>query len=103
MIEFDENKAIAYMRQAVGRDLSDRYPNDDELFNVIDLIFDYFEANGMLDVDLDDDDDEIDMDDLILYMTRMIRKDKGAKMQPEDLLPFVNAYFDYEESLEDLD
>ena len=90
------------MREAVGPELSAKYKDDDELFNVIDIVFDYLQANGYLDLDLEDDDDDIDMDDLMGYVERMIKKDKGAKLMPEDAAPFVNAYFDYEASLDDL-
>ena len=103
MLEFDENNAVAYMRNAVGPELSDKYPDDDELFNLIDLIFDYLEANGLLDIDMDDmdDDDDIDMDDLMSYIGRMLRKDKGATLNEADARPFVDAYFEYEASLDE--
>lgn len=104
MAEFDENNAVKFMREAAGPELSAKYDDDDELFNLIDLIFDYMQANGLLDIDIDDEDidedDEIDMDDLMSYVGRMLKKDKGARLTVEDALPFVKAYFDYEESLE---
>ena len=100
MIEFDENNAVKFMREAVGAELSAKYPDDDELINLIDLIFDYLQVNGFLDIDLDDDDDdEIDIDDLMSYIGRMLKKDKGARLNEEDARPFVDAYFDYEDSL----
>lgn len=102
MKDFDENDAILFMRQEAGPELSAKYPDDDELYNIIDLIFDYLQANGLLDIDFDeDDDDEIDMDDLMTYVSRMLKKDKGAKMSPEDARQFVEAYFAYEDSLDD--
>ena len=103
MMEFDESNAIKFMRGAVGPELSEKY-DDDELFNLIDLIFDYMEANGLLEIDFDEDgddaDDEIDLDDLMAYIGRMLKKDKGARISAEDARPFVDAYFDYEDSLE---
>lgn len=99
MMEFDENEAVKYMRSHVAPELSAKYNNDDELLNLIDLIYDYYEANGMLEIDLDDSDD-LDIDDLLAYITRMLKKDKGAILQPEDVAPFVDAYMDYEESIE---
>lgn len=105
-MEFDENNAIKFMREAVGPELSSKYTDDDELINLIDLIFDYMEQNGLLEIDLNDDesleDDEIDFDDLMGYIGRMLKKDKGAKLTAEDAVPFVNAYFDYESSLDEL-
>ncbi len=101
-MEFDENEAIQYMRSCVPEELSAKYPDDDELFNLIDLIYDYYEANGMLDVDLadDDDDDELDIDDLLTYIARMLRKDRAAKLVADDAEPFVRAYLSYEDTLD---
>ena len=100
-MEFDENEAIKYMRGAVGDELSARYPDDDELFNLIDLIYDYYEANGLLDIDVDDDDAELDIVDLLDYVDRMLRKDKAATLTASDAVPFVRAYLAYEDSLDD--
>lgn len=107
MTEFDENNAVKFMRQTVGDTLSAKYPDDDELINLIDLIFDYFQANGMLDIDISDDDidedDEIDLDDLATYVGRMLKKDKGATLTEDDARPFIEAYFAYEDSLDEND
>ena len=91
------------MRAEVDPALSAKYTDDDELLNIIDLVFDYQEANGLLDIDFDDDadseDDELDVDDLLAYVVRMLRKDKGAKLSPDDAAPFVKAYLNYESTL----
>lgn len=99
-MEFDENDAVRYMRKSVEPELNARYADDDELLNLIDLIFDYFEANGLLEIDASDDDDEIDFDDLMEYVKRMLAKDKQAVMTPEDAQFYVKAYFNYEDSLD---
>lgn len=99
-MEFDENDALKFMRSHVSPELSAKYTDDDELLNLIDLIYDYYEANGMLDIELDDADDDLDIDDLLSYIVRMLKKDKGAKLAPEDVPAFVNAYIEYEESLD---
>lgn len=101
-MQFDENDAIRYMRSNVEPSLSAKY-SDDELFNLIDLIYDYYEANGLLDIDLADDDDELDLDDMMAYIARMLRKDKGAALQPDDALPLVKAYMAYEDTIDPLD
>lgn len=99
-MEFDENDAVKFMRSHVSPELLAKYTDDDELLNLIDLIYDYYEANGMLDIELDDADDDLDIDDLLSYIVRMLKKDKGAKLAPEDVPAFVNAYIEYEESLD---
>ena len=100
MNDFDESEAIEYMRRAVGESVSALY-DDNEFLNVIDMIFDYYEANGLLEIDIDsEDEDEVDIDDIVTYVTRMLARDKGAKLRPEHARPLVSAYIDYENSLD---
>ncbi len=99
-MEFDENDAIKYIRNIAPEEIANKY-DDDELLNLIDIIYDYYEANGLLELDLDDDDDELDVDDLCSYVARMLRKDKGATLSVEDAPAFVQAYLEYENSLDE--
>ena len=66
-MEFDETKAIEYMREAIGR-RAEAY-DDDQLLNLIDIIWDFYEENGLLDIDADEeiDDEEAVLDDLVAY------------------------------------
>lgn len=102
MKEFDENKALEMMRAALPADVAATY-DDDELLNVIDMIWDYYEENGMLEIDMDDEDDvEEDLaGDLSDYVTRMLRKDKGARLDSQYVRALVEAELEYEASLEE--
>lgn len=99
-MEFDENIAIKALRAALPEERRNTY-DDDELLNIIDMIWDYYEENGMLDIDLEDEDeqDEDLMSDLCTYVLRMLRKDRHAKVQPEDIPALVAAELEYENSL----
>lgn len=99
-MEFDESEAIKYMRRYVGDNVSTKY-DDDELLNLIDIVYDYYESNGLLELDLSDDDDELDVEDLMEYIGRMLRKDKRAQLSVEDARPLLEAYLEYEESLDE--
>ena len=70
------------MRSHVSPELSAKYTDDDELLNLIDLIYDYYEANGMLDIELDDADDDLDIDDLLSYIVRMLKKTRALSLLP---------------------
>lgn len=97
-MEFDETLAVKYMRQAAP-DHAAAY-DDDELLNLIDMIFDYYESNGMLEIDADDDEDDVDISDIVAYAERMLARDKGARLTPADAAPLVRAYLEYENSLD---
>ena len=71
------------------------------MLNLVDIIWDYYEINGLLEIDLDEDETEVSVTDIVDYANRMIRKDKGANIAPEDIPLLVEADLDYENSLLD--
>lgn len=103
-MEYDENIAIKQIRKVLS-DKSNAIYNDDEILNVIDMIWDFYDENGMLDIDLEDgeDDSEAIYSELCDYVIRMLKKDKEAKILPEDVPAIVKAEVDYELSLEEGD
>lgn len=101
-MEFDENKVVDYIKERLAAAGRPEYDSD-EILNVVDMIWDFYEENGMLDVDLeydDTDDDDIEPE-MVDYVCRMLRKDKGAKVFPEDVPLIVAAEIEYEDSLLD--
>jgi hypothetical protein len=97
-MDFDEIKAIEFIRaNAAGVDAK-KY-DDDQLLNVIDIIWDYYEDNGFLDITLDDEDEDVDVDKLVKHVSKMLARDKGAVIAPEDVEPIVLAELEYEDSL----
>ena len=103
-MEYDENIAIKQIRKVLS-DKSNTIYDDDEILNVIDMIWDFYDENGMLDIDLEDgeDDSEAIYSELCDYVVRMLKKDKEAKILPEDVPAIVKAEVDYELRLEEGD
>lgn len=100
-MEFDENDAIAYIRTKLPKKTIEQI-DDDEILNVIDIIWDYYEDNGFLSMDLDEDGpDELDMEDLKKYVKKMIAKDRNSPLTFDDVDRIVDAEVDYEDSLEE--
>lgn len=97
---FDEEKALPFIRNSVGEKISEKY-SDDELLFIIDTIWDYYENNGFLSLDMDETEDEIlDSDDLIDYVKKEVANDEELIMDPADISLIVKAELEYEESLE---
>lgn len=96
---YDENAAIRFIRDHMPAAAS---YDDDELLNVIDMIWDFYEANGYLSIDGDDDDDEPDPDSIVAYVVRMLAKDKLATVTPADARAIVEAELAYEKSIDPL-
>lgn len=99
---FSEEKAVEFIRDYVGEKISAKY-SDDELLFIIDCIWDYYEDNGMLSLDLEDTEEEIlDPDKLIEYVKKTVANDEELVMDPSDISLIVKAELEYEESLEDI-
>lgn len=99
---FDEDKALQFIREAVGPKISEKY-SDDELLFVIDTIWDYYENNGFLSLDMDETEEEmLDTDDLTNYVKKEVANEEEIMMDPADINLIVKAELEYEESLEDI-
>lgn len=101
MKEFNENEAIAAMRAALPAESSGKY-SDDDLLEVLDLIFDHYEENGDLDPDAssaDDVDDEEEIKATTAFVARFIKKDKSSKIDLGDIPAIVRGEYTYELSL----
>lgn len=99
---FDEDKAVEYINNALVAKGCNKYSHDD-IINIIDIIWEYYEENGMLDIDDEDiDDDEDIAGDLLEYVTRMVKKDKQNNVALDDLSAIIDAELAYEDSLIDL-
>ena len=98
-MEFDETKAIEFINRRLSEQGRTPY-DEDEVFNVIDMIWDYYEENGLLAVESDPDQDPDYIEsDVIDYVSRMLRKDRNAKVQQEDVPLMVKAEMEYEDSI----
>lgn len=102
MSTFDEDSAIKAIRESLPSEKSSVY-SDDQILNIIDMIWDFYEENGLLEID---DDEEIEesalFDDLLRYVRKMLQKDKESGIAPEDVESIVKAEIDYENSLDSL-
>lgn len=94
---YDENQAIKYINAALKQTGGVTYP-DDDILNIIDIIWDYYEQNGLLDLDNDDD---LDYDHLLDWVKHLLKKDKGNNVKDEHIETIVKAELDYEDSIDD--
>lgn len=101
MEEFDEDKAAALMAAASGMAPSDAL--NEAALEVLDLIYDYYDEHGDLDISLDDDDDDepdAAVADIVAYVSRQLAKHPAAvALGPDALAAMVEAEIAYEESL----
>lgn len=103
-LQFDENDAIKFIRNYMPADIRDRY-DDDEILNIIDMIWDFYEDNGLLDIPSfdqmpDPGDEPAQQLQLVMdYVNKMLAKDKLAAVDKADVHYIVEGELAYEQSI----
>lgn len=98
MQDYDESQVAGLMLAAIPESERGKYTADDML-EVVDMIFDYYDEAGYLDLDAGPESEEQELAGAVEYVVKMIRKDKGCKVNP-DLAPvLVRVEVEYEQSL----
>jgi len=101
LTKFDEDQAIEYIRKTLS-ETQNQQVSDDEILYVIDCIWDWYEKNGYLEINADvTDEEEMDVDGLVRYVQKELRRAKEFVMVPEDVEAIVKGELQYEESIED--
>ena len=96
MKEYNENEAIELMAATLPEDLRD----SDSICEVLDLIYDYYDDNGDLDIDMDDDDSDDDIEAMVDFIVKYFKKNAPAiSFTPAQIAAMVKAEIEYEESL----
>ena len=100
MTEYNERDAIRLMRATLPADRADKISSD-EILHIIDMIWDYYETHGCLDIDLDDDDTATpDQAELIKYVKKQVAKDRRSPILPDEVEPMVLAELAYEATVD---
>ena len=100
-LRYDENEAVKFIRKLLPADKQDQY-TDDEILYVIDIMYDWYEKNGYLSIDMNvTDEEEADISRLTAYVKKEIARDGEIEMDPDDIDLIVKGELEYEESLED--
>jgi len=98
---YDEQAAIDHIRARLSAESSQAY-SDGEILNVIDMIWDFYEDSGLLEVNADaNDDTELDIDALTAYVTKTVAKDRRSPIKPEDIPVIIAAEIDFEAAISD--
>ncbi len=96
MKDYDESEAVAAMLAKIAKNRR----NDDAAYQVLDLIYDYYEENGELDISIDDDDSETDLAEMVAFIVKQLhRHPADVDLTPEEIEAMIRAEIEYEESL----
>lgn len=96
-MEYDENKAIDYILERLEPGADGHKVDSDEVVNVIDIIFDYYEDHGLLDIDGDDD---VDRAALFRHVRKLIAADRHSTITPDQAEAIARLELDYEDTVD---
>lgn len=97
---YDDEQAIEYIKNYLPQELKEKF-SDDEYYNFIDLICEYFTESDALDVQPDDDGFiDIDMEKIVDYVVKESKKSGIGDYDPDEIILVVQGEMEYEESLE---
>ena len=100
-LKYDETEAVKFIRKLLPPDKEDQY-TDDEILYVIDIMYDWYEKNGYLNIDMNvTEEEDADISRLTAYVKKEIARDGEIEMDPDDIDLIVKGELEYEESLED--
>lgn len=93
-MEYDEQEAIKYIKQVCSCDIS-----SNEILDIIDSIWDYYEEKGFLDISFDVPLEEVDYElELIKYVKN---KMKDIYIDESIVEQIIQAELDYEKTLDE--
>lgn len=96
MKDYDETEAIAAMLAVLRPDRRD----EDAVYEILDLIYDYYEDNGALDITLDDDEAETDIEAMVAAIAKQLRRHPAStNFDNDEIKAMIEAETAYQESL----
>lgn len=98
-LEYDDQAAIAFIMKRLPENLR-AIIEDDDVQYLLDLMYEYYEENNLLDEETDETV-EIAEDDLIQYILRAAKKDGicADKFTEETVQTLLDIEFEYSKSL----
>ena len=94
---YDEDDSVKFIQNYLPQELKGKFSNDDINY-IVDLIYDFYESNGML-VDDGDDEIEIDEEEVVNYVIKNAQKDGVGKFEPEEITFIVQGELEYCDSI----
>ena len=96
---YDDDEAVRFIQARLPQEVQGKY-SDNDITLITDTMVEYYERNGWLDAD-EDEEIDIDVEEIVDYVVRACKKDKEVTfdIDPESIRWVVEAELDYEESL----
>ncbi|PVZ09318.1 hypothetical protein [Porphyromonas loveana] len=96
---YDDAASVAYVRNYIPQELKEKL-SDDDIVYIVDLIYDFYESRGYMDMAEDSDEVvEVDEDELVEYVVQNAKRDEVGLFTPEEIRFVVQGELEYCESI----
>lgn len=93
----DDAKTVEFIQNNIPQEVKERLSEDD-LYYILDVIYDYYATSGIFDAEPDKDGYvDIDLDKVVDYVIKKAKKENYANFEHDDVLFVVQAEMDYGE------
>ena len=102
--ECEENDAIECIRNFMPEKLKNKY-SDDDILLIIDTMYDFYEKGDEQETlydEGDDNNDEFNLNEIVNFVKKSIRKDPDNQVDMDDVKVIVEGEIEYENTLDDL-
>ncbi len=97
LLVFDEDAAVKYIFNFLPKELKKNI-SEDEIDFVLDVMYEYYEENGMLDEN-STEEAEIDENDMFAYIADCIKKNNMVHITDDILQAILDGEFAYGKSI----
>lgn len=97
-IIYDDDNAVKFIRKSLDASIAKRV-SDDDIYYIIDLIYDFYESKGFMDDENEDEEIEFADDELIDYALSNAKKDGFEKLTEEEISAIIESELAYCESI----
>ena len=82
---YDDVESMKFIKNYLPQELKEKF-SDDDIYYIVDLIYDFYNSKGFMDENGDDDSEiEIDEEELTNYVIKNAKKDGIGKFLPEEI------------------
>lgn len=96
LLVYDEDDAVKFILKLIPAELKEKI-NEDAINYVLDVVYDYYDENGLLDEDAVDET-SIDEEEMLKFVVKAAKKDK-IDLNEDDIQLVLDGEYEYGKSL----
>ena len=96
LLVYNEDEAVKFIWKLIPAELKEKI-NEDAINYVLDVVYDYYDENGLLDEDAVDET-SIDEEEMLKFVVKAAKKDK-IDLNEDDIQLVLDGEYEYGKSL----